>query len=81
MKGLQELRGRFRGALLRPARRLRRGPAASERGHDRRPVLIARCAGADDVAVAVRFARGTSCGSRSGAAGTPSPATAWSTGA
>jgi hypothetical protein len=52
------LRGRFRGALLRPgeegydeARRIWNG------GIDRYPALIARCAGADDVATAVRFAR------------------------
>jgi hypothetical protein len=52
------LRGRFRGALLRPgeegydeARRIWNGAI------DRRPVLIARCAGADDVVEAVRFAR------------------------
>jgi FAD/FMN-containing dehydrogenase len=58
VKGYQELRGRFRGALLRPgeegydeARRVWNGAV------DRRPALIARCAGADDVAVAVRFAR------------------------
>ena len=58
MRGFQELRGRFRGALVRPgeegydaARRVWTGAI------DRRPVLIARCAGADDVAVAVRFAR------------------------
>jgi hypothetical protein len=55
---LEGLRGRFRGALLRPgeegyedARRVWNGAI------DRRPVLIARCAGADDVATAVRFAR------------------------
>jgi FAD/FMN-containing dehydrogenase len=53
-----ELRTRFRGALLRPdeegydeARRIWNGAI------DRRPALIARCAGADDVAEAVRFAR------------------------
>jgi FAD/FMN-containing dehydrogenase len=58
MRGLQQLRGRFRGALLRPgeegydeARRVWNGAV------DRRPALIARCAGADDVAEAVRFAR------------------------
>jgi FAD/FMN-containing dehydrogenase len=52
------LRTRFRGALLRPgeegyqeARRVWNGAI------DRRPVLIARCAGADDVVGAVRFAR------------------------
>jgi len=52
------LRARFRGALLRPgeegydeARRVWNGAI------DRRPALIARCAGADDVAAAVRFAR------------------------
>jgi hypothetical protein len=53
-----ELRTRFRGALLRPgeegyeeARRVWNGAV------DRRPALIARCAGADDVVQAVRFAR------------------------
>jgi hypothetical protein len=52
------IRGRFRGALIRPgeegfdeARRTWNGAI------DRRPGLIARCAGADDVAEAVRFAR------------------------
>lgn len=55
---VRELRSTFRGALLR----------AGEEGYDearhvwngdvdRRPGLIARCAGADDVAAAVRFAR------------------------
>jgi FAD/FMN-containing dehydrogenase len=58
MKGLAELQGRFRGALLRPgeegydeARRVWNGAI------DRRPALIARPAGADDVVRAVRFAR------------------------
>jgi hypothetical protein len=53
-----ELRTRFRGALLRPgeegydeARRIWNGAI------DRRPALIARSAGADDVAEALRFAR------------------------
>src|ERR671918_504713 len=52
------LRARFRGALLRPgeegydeARRIWNGAI------DRRPALIARCAGADDVVEALRFAR------------------------
>jgi FAD/FMN-containing dehydrogenase len=55
---VDELRARFRGALLRPAeegydevRRIWNGAI------DRRPALIARCAGADDVVAAVRFAR------------------------
>jgi len=55
---IDELRTRFRGALLRPgeegydeARRIWNGAI------DRRPALIARCAGADDVVAAVRFAR------------------------
>jgi FAD/FMN-containing dehydrogenase len=53
-----DLRPHFRGALLErgeegydEARRVWNGLA------DRRPALIARCAGADDVAEAVRFAR------------------------
>ena len=53
-----ELRSRFRGALLRPgeegydeARRIWNGAI------DRRPALVARTAGADDVAAALRFAR------------------------
>lgn len=53
------LRARFRGALLRPgeegyeeARRVWNGAI------DRHPALIARCAGADDVVEAVRFAQG-----------------------
>jgi FAD/FMN-containing dehydrogenase len=56
--GVAELRSRFRGALLRP------GEEGYEEGRriwngaiDRRPALIARCAGADDVVTAVRFAR------------------------
>lgn len=57
-KAVEDLRVRFRGALLRPgeegydeARRIWNGAI------DRRPALIARCAGADDVVEAVRFAR------------------------
>ena len=52
-----QLRAQFRGALLRPgeegydeARRIWNGAI------DRRPALIARCAGADDVQRAVQFA-------------------------
>jgi hypothetical protein len=52
------LRAQFRGALLRPpeegydeARRVWNGAI------DRKPALIARCAGSDDVVSAVRFAR------------------------
>ena len=55
---VRELRMKFRGALLLPgeegydeARRVWNGAI------DRRPALIARCAGADDVVEAVRFAR------------------------
>ena len=57
-QAVAELRTRFRGALLRPgeegydeARRVWNGAI------DRRPGLVARCAGADDVVAAVRFAR------------------------
>jgi FAD/FMN-containing dehydrogenase len=52
------LRAEFRGALLRPpeegydeARRVWNGVI------DRKPALVARCAGSDDVVTAVRFAR------------------------
>jgi FAD/FMN-containing dehydrogenase len=55
---VNELRTTFRGALLRTdeegyeeTRRVWNGAV------DRKPALIARCAGADDVATAVRFAR------------------------
>jgi FAD/FMN-containing dehydrogenase len=58
LNGIANLRADFRGALLRPgeegyeeARRVWNGTI------DRRPALIARCAGADDVVCAVRFAR------------------------
>ncbi len=57
-KKVEELRTRFRGALLRSgeegydeARRIWNGAI------DRRPALIARCVGTDDVLEAVRFAR------------------------
>jgi FAD/FMN-containing dehydrogenase len=57
-RAVESLRGRFRGALLRPgeegydeARRVWNGAI------DRYPALIARCAGTDDVVSAVRFAR------------------------
>ena len=57
-RSVARLRARFRGALLRPgvegydeARRVWNGAI------DRRPALIARCAGADDVVRAVRFGR------------------------
>ena len=57
-RDFDRLRSRFRGALVRPgeegypeARRVWNGAV------DRRPALIARCAGADDVRAALRFAR------------------------
>ncbi|HVL92207.1 MAG TPA: FAD-binding oxidoreductase [Acidimicrobiales bacterium] len=57
-EAIKGLRARFRGTLLQPgeegyeeARRVWNGAV------DRRPRLIARCAGADDVVEAVRFAR------------------------
>ncbi len=55
---LDELRGKLRGRLLRPA-----DPEYDSARHiwngmvDRRPALIARCRGAADVTAAVRFAR------------------------
>ena len=55
---VRALRGRFRGALLRPGEE---GYAEARRTFnaaiDRFPALIARCAGADDVQAALRFAR------------------------
>ena len=58
MARLGDLRSRFRGALIRPSdgayaetRRVWNGAI------DRRPALIARCADADDVVTALRFAR------------------------
>jgi FAD/FMN-containing dehydrogenase len=55
---MPDLRARFRGALLRPGEE---GYEESRRvwngAIDRRPALIARCAGADDVQEALRFAR------------------------
>ncbi|MDQ3692455.1 MAG: FAD-dependent oxidoreductase, partial [Chloroflexota bacterium] len=57
-RAVAALRESFRGALLRPAEE---GYDQARRVHngaiDRNPALIARCAGADDVATAVRFAR------------------------
>ncbi len=57
-KALATLRARMGGALLRPgeegydeARRVWNGAS------DRRPELVARCAGTDEVLEAVRFAR------------------------
>jgi FAD/FMN-containing dehydrogenase len=57
-RAVEMLRGEFRGALLQPeeegydeARRVWNGAI------DRYPALIARCAGADDVVTAMRFAR------------------------
>ena len=48
---------------------------------DKHPVAIARCADADDVAAAIRFAAERSCRSPSAAAVTTSPAPPWSTAA
>ncbi len=53
-----ELRARFRGALLQPGEEGYAETRAVWNGAvDRRPALIARCAGTDDVQQAVRFAR------------------------
>ena len=58
-KAFAELRATFRGALLRPGEEgYDEGRRVWNGAIDRRPALIARCAGADDVARAVRFARG-----------------------
>ena len=73
----EPLRTRFRGALLRPgeegyeqARRIWNGAI------DRRPALIARCAGADDVPARARASPASAtCRSPSAAAATPSSAT------
>jgi hypothetical protein len=55
---LRRLRARFRGALLRPGEEGYDDARSVWNGAiDRRPALVARCAGADDVARAVRFAR------------------------
>jgi hypothetical protein len=55
---LGQLRSRFRGALLRPGEEgYDEGRRVWNGAIDRRPALIARCAGADDVQRAVRFAR------------------------
>ena len=76
-RSFASLRARFRGALLRPgeegydeARRVWNGAI------DRRPLLIARCAGTDDVATAVAFARdeGLPASVRGGGHGVGGPA-------
>ena len=55
---IDDLRARFRGALLRPGEEgYDEGCRIWNGAIDRRPSLIARCAGADDVVEAVRFAR------------------------
>jgi len=55
---IDALRARFRGALLRPGEEgYDEGRRVWNGAIDRRPALIARCAGADDVVEAVRFAR------------------------
>jgi hypothetical protein len=72
---IDELRTRFRGALLRPGRGgLHGGSPRLERAIDRRTALIARCAGADDVVEVVRFARERELPVSVRAAATPSPA-------
>src|SRR4051812_26061946 len=54
----ESLRTRFRGALLRPGQEGYEQPRRTWNGAiDRRPRLIARCAGAGDVQRAVAYAR------------------------
>ncbi len=76
-EGLTELRRSLAGSALVP------GDAeydAARRGFnalvDRRPAVIARCLGADDIATAFDFARSTGSRSRFGEAGTTRPGTA-----
>src|SRR2546428_1536637 len=54
---VEKLRTRFRGALLRPGEGYDEARRVWNGAIDRRPALIARCAGSDDVVEAVRFAR------------------------
>src|SRR6478609_10384616 len=55
---LRNLRTRFRGTLLRPGEEgYDHARTVWNAAFDRRPALIARCAGADDVAEIVRFAQ------------------------
>ena len=80
---VQEFAANFRGQLIRSrddgydaARAVYNGMV------DRRPALIARCAGVADVIAAVNFARENGLPvARSGVAGTPSPATPFAKGA
>ena len=73
---VRDLAGALRGPLLGPGTTATTPPAASGTAMiDRRPALIARCAGAADVIAAVTFARDHACWSPCGAAATTPPGT------